>query len=271
MVLCAKKVQKNALVQESTGTQWRASHHLKLAIGSEKLCCTVFAFLGIIVTVPVLVHHDIISFCDLNEFNLLDLSGGVQTTTEEREDKDAGEFYVRHCGSTFSAGWGRHGAQTAWQIQHHHHEYGEVVKPDVSHVYSQSNWASIQGSLSENEPSSTFSQHCRDRTLTTLTTPRGPVLNLSSNRSVKQPVLPHFSSFDALPESSWFRMGCLHSVEKYSGTILCGMVPGTTHLMVGLWYYSTACDITKMVLPLFEKITPWFGSCWYATMYVQRL
>jgi|EP00979_Chaetoceros_neogracilis_P005693 RIO kinase 2 len=38
--------------------------------------------------------------CDLNEFNLLvDLSGGVQSSAEDGEDEDAGEFYVRHSGS----------------------------------------------------------------------------------------------------------------------------------------------------------------------------
>jgi len=38
--------------------------------------------------------------CDLNEFNLLvDLSGGVQSTVDDGEDEDAGEFYVRHSGS----------------------------------------------------------------------------------------------------------------------------------------------------------------------------
>ena len=38
--------------------------------------------------------------CDLNEFNLLvDLSGGVQSTVQDGEDEDAGEFYVRHSGS----------------------------------------------------------------------------------------------------------------------------------------------------------------------------
>lgn len=37
--------------------------------------------------------------CDLNEFNLIvDLSGGVQTSAEDGEDEDAGEFYVRHSG-----------------------------------------------------------------------------------------------------------------------------------------------------------------------------
>jgi len=38
--------------------------------------------------------------CDLNEFNLLvDLSGGVQSTVQDGEDEDAGEFYVRHSGN----------------------------------------------------------------------------------------------------------------------------------------------------------------------------
>jgi hypothetical protein len=40
--------------------------------------------------------------CDLNEFNLLvDLSGGAQRHNPE-EDEDAGEFYVRHSGSSVS-------------------------------------------------------------------------------------------------------------------------------------------------------------------------
>jgi RIO-like serine/threonine protein kinase fused to N-terminal HTH domain len=41
--------------------------------------------------------------CDLNEFNLMvDLSGGVQSSAKEGEDEYAGEFYVRHSGSSAS-------------------------------------------------------------------------------------------------------------------------------------------------------------------------
>jgi RIO kinase 2 len=39
--------------------------------------------------------------CDLNEFNLLvDLSGGAQNSGKDEEEEDAGDFYVRHSGSS---------------------------------------------------------------------------------------------------------------------------------------------------------------------------
>lgn len=41
--------------------------------------------------------------CDLNEFNLMvDLSGGAQSSAKDGDDEYAGEFYVRHSGSSAS-------------------------------------------------------------------------------------------------------------------------------------------------------------------------
>jgi len=68
--------------------------------------------------------------CDLNEFNLLvDLSGGAQNGGKEDEEEDAGDFYVRHSGS--SATVVTKGALTVPYGQKHTHELmdgtGEII------------------------------------------------------------------------------------------------------------------------------------------------
>jgi len=68
--------------------------------------------------------------CDLNEFNLLvDLSGGAQNNGKDCDEEDAGDFYVRHSGS--SATVVTKGALTVPFGQKHTHEMmdgtGEII------------------------------------------------------------------------------------------------------------------------------------------------
>lgn len=68
--------------------------------------------------------------CDLNEFNLLvDLSGGAQNNGKSDEEEDAGDFYVRHSGS--SATVVTKGALTVPYGHKHTHEMmdgtGEII------------------------------------------------------------------------------------------------------------------------------------------------
>lgn len=68
--------------------------------------------------------------CDLNEFNLLvDLSGGAQNNGKDCDEEDAGDFYVRHSGS--SATVVTKGALTVPYGQKHSHQMmdgtGELI------------------------------------------------------------------------------------------------------------------------------------------------